>query len=125
MHRSRLLVILGVLAAAASLALPFATFPIAGDIGGIEAAAWPALVLLVPVLLLFVAGDRVEAPARPVAGVAMVLAIGGLTFAIVKVVDAWMAAADAGGSMGPGAWVLAATTGMTVLGVALGFSRQI
>jgi len=124
-HRSRILVALGVLAAAASLALPFATLPTAGGVGGIDGAAWPAMLLLGPVLLLFLVGTRVEAPTRPVAWVAMVLAIGGLTFAIIKVVDAWMAAADAGGSVGPGAWLLAVAAGVTVLGVGLGFSRRI
>jgi len=124
-HRSRILVALGVLSAAASLTLPFATLPTAGGIGGIDGAAWPAMLLLGPVLLLFLAGVRVEAPTRPVTWVAMVLATVGLAFAIVKVVDAWMATADAGGSVGPGAWLLAVAAGVTVLGVGLGFSRRI
>ncbi len=125
MHRSRLLVALGVVGAAASLALPFATLPGAGGIGGIQGAAWPVLLPLGPLLALFMVGDHVEAPRRPVAWIGAVLAAGGLAFAIVKTVDAWLAADRAAGAVGAGAWVLVVATLVAVLGTALGFSRRI
>ena len=125
MHRSRLVATLGVLAAAVSLALPFVTFPGMDGIGGIEGAAWPVMLLLCPVLLLLGTGDRIEAPSLPVASMATGLAVGALVFAIVKLADSSMAASDAGGSVGPGAWFLVIGAAVTVTGAALGFSRRI
>ncbi|MFH2072732.1 MAG: hypothetical protein ABIJ75_07785 [Actinomycetota bacterium] len=124
MHLSRLLVLIGVPAAAASLALPFATLPGAGRIAGIEGAAWPVMLLLGPVLLLFVLGDRVEAPVRPIAWLGLALAVAALGFAVVKAIDAWKAAGDTAGAVGPGAWVLPAAAAVVVAGASLGFSRR-
>ncbi|MCJ7726931.1 MAG: hypothetical protein MUP76_11170 [Acidimicrobiia bacterium] len=125
MHRSRTLAGLGVLVAGASLALPFATLGEDGSIGGIEADAWPVMLFLGPMLLLLLFGDRGDAPARAIAWIATGLAAAGLAFAVVKAVDAHLAAADASGTVGAGPWVLVAGAATALVGIAIGFSRRL
>jgi hypothetical protein len=125
MHRSRRLAVLGVVLGAASVPLTFATLPPEGPVGGIDGQAWPAMLFLVPILLMAITGDRREAPPIWSAVGAAMLAAGCLAFAAVKVVDAWMAAADVSGSVGPGAWMLVVAAIVTAAGAALGFSRRI
>jgi len=124
-HRSRLLAGLGALSAAGALLLPYASFPGLGSRSGIEAEAWPVVLLLGPVLILSVIGDRGEAPARPIAWIGVGLTCSGFAFAIAKLVDAWMAAGDAAGAVGVGAWLGAAAAGLALVGMLLGFSRRI
>jgi len=124
-HRSRLLAVVGVFAAAASMGLPFIALDDLGTIGGIEADAWPVFFFLGPLLVLLIFGDRREAPARPIIWTGLALAAGGLAFAIVKAVDARLAVADAAGSVGAGPWVLIAGAGAALIGTALGFSRRL
>lgn len=125
MHRSRTIAILGGFGAVASLALPFATFPDRSAIAGIEGSAWPIMLLLGPLMILMVGGDRREPPTQPVVWAAALLSIGGIAFAVVKLIDAWIAAADVSGSVGIGAWVLVAATLVAGAGVGLGLSRRI
>lgn len=124
MHRSRRLAALGVMVAGASLALPFATLP-DGTATGIDADAWPAMLLLAPVMLMAVAGDRGDAPPAAAVVAAAVLSAGAVGFAMIKLTDAWTAAADTAGSVGPGGWVLAAGTAVALLGCLLGFGRRL
>lgn len=125
MHRSRLLASVGVIIAAASLGLPFVTLDALGTIGGMEADAWPVLLFLGPLLPLLIFGERRDTPAHWVTWIGMGVAAGGLAFAIVKMVDARLAVADAPGSVGAGPWVMIAGALTALAGIAMGFSRRL
>ena len=84
MHYSRLLSVIGVALSGAALLLPFATFPSQGDVNGIDGDAWPVMILLGPVLLLAVVGDRREGHRTPVAITTILLSCGAVVFAVAK-----------------------------------------
>lgn len=125
MHRSRALAVVGALTAGAGLLLPFVTLPPLGGIDGIAADAWPSAALAGAAALLLLTGDRGDTPARPVAVAASLAGGAAVGFAVVKVLDAWWAAADVPGSVGSGAWVVAAGTAAAFAGCLLGLGRRI
>ena len=126
MHPSRPIVLAGVGFATLSMPLPFASFPIIGSVDGLSADAWPALLPLIPVLLLSLTG-RWDHGLEPVAGIAAVALCGlSLVFSLGKVADSILAVRDTiGATLGVGAWVLTAAVTVATGGAAFGsFSRS-
>ena len=104
--------------------LPFASLP-TGTVNGIDGDAWPVLILLGPLLVLFLVGERAEHPMTAVTVIGILLALAALGFSIAKLVDAARAVADAGGSVAAGAWALPLTAAVAVSGSFLGLSRRV
>jgi hypothetical protein len=125
LHRSRSIGLAGIAISAVALALPFVTVTGLGTIGGVAADAWPALIPGGALALVTLTGDRREAPATWVAAAGCLLGAGMLAFALVKLADARTAVAEAGGSLGVGAWVMVAGAGIALVGAAAGFSRRL
>ena len=126
MHPFRPIVLAGVGFALLSMLLPFASFPVIGSIDGLSADAWPALLPLIPVVLLSLTG-RWEHALGPTPGIAAVALCGlSLVFSLVKVADSIVSVRDtADATLGTGAWVLAAAVMVTTSGAAFGsFSRS-
>lgn len=124
MHRSRAVALAGVLLTAAALALPYATVGGLGTLDGLSADAWPVVLPAGALGVLALAGDRREPPSRWAAVLGVLLALGAAGFAVLKVADARAAVADAGGSVGIGAWAVSAASLVLLGGAALGFSRR-
>ena len=124
MHGSRPVVLVGTAFAAIALSLPFVRFPVVGAVDGIGAAAWPALLPLIPAMAAAIFGDW-SAGSRPLVGVtALLLACGGLLFAVLKLTDALIAARDlAGASFGAGAPVLVVGVAVAAVGAGLALRR--
>lgn len=121
MHPFRPMVLGGVGFSIVATLLPFASFPVAGTLDGLAADAWPALVLLAPVAAFTFLGPQQLGWSTGVGITAVVLAAGSFVLASAKVADASRAVGDvAGASLGPGSWVLAASTLVTLLGTVLG-----
>lgn len=122
MHPFRLVVVGGTGFGVLAMLLPFASFPVVGAVDGLAADAWPALLPLLLVVLLALAG-RWDLGFDPFPGVLAVAACAAsLIFSVLKITDAVVAVRDtAGASMGPGSFVLVAAvvvvTGGTVTGV--------
>lgn len=126
MHRSRLLILAGVLLAGLALFLPHARFPGIGAADGFTADTWPVMLALLPVALMAVLGDRGEGHRLPTAAVGLLLSSAALGFAVVKVVDAVAAVGPIeGAAVGVGIWVVAGGAGLAVVGSLLAFSRRI
>lgn len=121
MHPFRLVVLGGTGFGVISMLLPFASFPVVGPVDGISADAWPALLPLIVVVVISLTG-RWDGGLGGAAGVVAVLASGtALVFSVVKVADALVAVRDtAGGSMGPGGYVLLAAVLVTTAAAAVG-----
>jgi hypothetical protein len=112
---------LGALIAGVALAGPHVTLPVAGTVGGIEGASWPALLpLVVAAVAALLAADR-NLPPTPVSGVGLLVACCAATvFAAVKLADASAAVdAAAGGSVGWGAILLLTGCGVAAAGSAV------
>jgi len=125
-HPFRPIVLAGVGFALLSMLLPFASFPVIGSIDGLSADAWPALLPLIPVVLLALTG-RWEHALGPTPGIAAVALCGlSLVFSLVKVADSIVSVRDtADATLGTGAWVLTAAVMVTTSGAAFGsFSRS-
>ena len=125
MHYSRLLSITGVALTGGSLLLPFVTFPSQGDVNGIDGDAWPILILLGPVLLLAVLGDRREGLRTPAAIISILLSCAAVIFAVAKLIDAARAAVEAGGSVGLGSWAILIAAVVTVGASLTTLSRRV
>lgn len=126
MHPFRPIVLAGVGFALLSMLLPFASFPVIGSIDGLSADAWPALLPLIPVVLLSLTG-RWEHALGPTPGIAAVALCGlSLVFSLVKVADSIVSVRDtADATLGTGAWVLTAAVMVATSGAAFGsFSRS-
>jgi hypothetical protein len=116
MHPWRIVALVGAGFTALSLPFPFATLPALGAIDGIEAAAWPALLPLAPIVLAAV-GDRSQASGRR--GVALVAASAAVLYAAFKLTDAVLAVrAASGASLGTGGFVLVGGTLVCLAGAA-------
>jgi len=125
-HPFRPIVLAGVGFALLSMLLPFASFPVIGSIDGLSADAWPALLPLIPVVLLSLTG-RWEHALGPTPGIAAVALCGlSLVFSLVKVADSIVSVRDtADATLGTGAWVLTAAVMVATSGAAFGsFSRS-
>lgn len=124
MHPWRPIAIVGSAFAAVSLLFPFATLPVLGVLDGLEADAWPALIPLLPVVLVALIGDwgRGLRPG-PAVGVIAAACLAVL-FATAKLADAVLAVrAATGASMGAGAFVLLGGTLIALGGTAAALSR--
>ncbi len=109
-----------------SLLLPFLTLPSQGTVNGIEGDAWPILILLGPVLLPAILGDRREGLRTPVALLTVVFSCGAVLFAVAKLIDAARAADQAGGSVGLGSWaILVAAVATLAASLAATLSRRV
>jgi hypothetical protein len=125
-HRSRLLILAGVLVAGLGLFLPQVRLPTIGPVDGFDGAAWPVMLPLGALAVLALLGDRPEGLRRPVGVAAALLACAALGFAAAKVIDAASAAGVAqGGAVRSGPWVVLTGTILTVVGTVLSFSRRI
>lgn len=124
MHPWRPIVIGGALFASLAMLLPFATFPVAGVYDGLEAAAWPALLPLVPVVATAAIGDWSRG-LRPLPAITFILlSAGSLLYAVVKIADAVVAVRSTeGASLGAGGFVLAGAVGVTLIGCVVGMNR--
>lgn len=125
MHRSRRLALAGALVAAVSLPLAFVDLPGVGSVGGVDAKAWPEVAALAVVAFGAILPDRAEPPRRGVAAAGAATAAVALALTAAKVVDAWRAASEAGGTVGPGTWVLAGGALLAAAGVAASFTRRV
>jgi hypothetical protein len=125
MHRSRAAILIGALAATAALWLPYVELEGLGAMNGFEADAWPAVALLTPAVLIAVIGDRRESPGTAATAAAVVVGLAALGFGIVKLIDAATAASDAGGSPGPGAWVVSGALLVAAAGTWAGIGTRI
>lgn len=107
MHPWRIVALVGAGFTVLSLPFPFATLPALGAIDGIEAAAWPALLPLAPLVLVAVIGDR-RRGLRPLGVVAVLLAASAaVIYSAWKLTDAVLAVrAASGASLGSGGFVL-------------------
>ncbi len=128
MHPSRLLVSIGAVVVAVSLPLGFLSSPETGRLNGVTGAAWPAAILVAPVLVVALRGDRRARPGAAVVLAGALLAAGATLFGVAKLVDALRAARllatlGVGASVGPGAWLLPAGTVLVLAGTALAVSR--
>ena len=132
MHLSRITIMSGTALAIAALFLPFLEVPVAGvgTVGGVEGAAWPALIFLAVPVILAVTGDRAEGFAKPASAVTIVLCALAVVFAVTKLADALAAARSArdlvgDGGVGVGAWVLLAGCGLALAGSVFTLSRRV
>lgn len=125
MHYARLLSILGAALTGASLLLPWVTFPAQGAINGVRGDAWPVMILLGPVMLVAVVGDRREGHRLPWGVVVITLACAAVVFSVAKLADASRAAGTAGGSVGAGAWVMVVTALATLAASVATLSRRV
>lgn len=103
---------------------PFATLPVLGILDGIDAAAWPVLIPLLPVVLVALIGDW-DRGLRPTGAVMVIVAAClGVVFAVVKLADAILAVRSAaGGSLGAGGFVLVLGTLIALGGSTAALSR--
>lgn len=130
MHPSRIVILLGFTASAVSLALPFITGQLTGATNGIDGDAWPAVILLAPVAIGAILGDRREGFGRWTAVLAALVAGGATVFAVQKLIDATRAVqllerVGIEASVGPGPWVLIAGCLTVLVGATLSLSRRI
>jgi hypothetical protein len=125
-HPCRIVTLAGIAVAGIALFLPQAHFPLVGPVDGFAGDAWPVMLLLTPLALPALLGDR-DAGYRPAAAVlAVLLSCGALVFAVAKVVDAAAAVGPLEGArMGAGVWVVAAGAAVVVAGSLLSFSRRL
>lgn len=86
--------------------------------------ALPALLLVAPIFVITLIPDHTRPLPRPLAWLALVLALAALPYAIVKYLDAAILADTLGGGIGLGARVLVFGTFVTVVGVAVGLTRS-
>lgn len=107
MHPWRIVALVGAGFTVLSLPFPFVTLPALGAIDGIEAAAWPALLPLAPLVLAAVLGDRRRGLRLFGVMAALLAAAGAVLYAALKLTDAVLAVrAASGGSLGSGGFVL-------------------
>ena len=108
-----------------SMLLPFASFPVIGSVDGLSADAWPALLPLIPVVMIVLNG-RWDLNLKPVPGIAAVALCGlSLVFSLVKVADAVVAVrATTGATLGAGPWVSVAAVMVATTGAAFGTSPR-
>ena len=130
MHPSRIVILAGFVVAAASLALPFTNSELTGVTNGIDGDAWPAVVLLLPIAVGALLGDRREGFGRWVTVLAALGAAIATVFAVQKLVDATRAVqlyerVGIEANVGPGSWVLIAGCLTVLVGSTLSLSRRI
>lgn len=130
MHPSRIIILGGFSAAAVSLVLPFVASPVTGTTNGVAGDAWPAVLILTPVALGAVLGDRREGFGRWTSVLAAFLGGVATVFAVQKLVDAFRAVqiherVGIEASVGPGPWVLVTGCLLVLVGAALSLSRRI
>jgi len=119
MHPWRIVTLVGAGFTALSLPFPFATLPALGAINGIEAAAWPALLPLAPIVLAAVIGDRSRGLRPDGVVAALVAASAAVLYAALKLTDAVLAVrAASGASLGTGGFVLVGGTLVCLAGAA-------
>lgn len=107
MHPWRIVTLVGAAFAVLSLPFPFATLPTLGAIDGIDAAAWPALLPLAPLVLAAVIGDRRRGLRSLGVIAALLAAAAAVLYAALKLTDAVLAVRSASGaSLGSGGFVL-------------------
>jgi len=123
-HRSRRTVLFGTMLTAGIVMLPIVNLP-TGTVNGVEGDAWPVLILLGPVLMLFLVGERIEHPIAFITVIGILLAATALGFSIIKLVDAHRAVSDAGGTIAIGAWALPVASAVALAGALLGLSRRV
>jgi hypothetical protein len=123
-HPWRIITIVGAAFAALSLVFPFATLPVFGVLDGVAADAWPALLPLLPPILVAALGDW-RRGLRPMVAVPVILtACLAVLFAVVKLTDALVAVrATAGAALGAGGFVLLGGTLISLGGTAVALSR--
>jgi hypothetical protein len=125
-HRSRVVILVGVAVAALALFLPQARFPVLGPVDGFDGDAWPVMIPLGLLAVAALVGDRAEGYRWPLAVLALLLACGALVFAIAKVVDAVAAVRPLDGAgVGAGAWGVTVGAALAVAGTLLSFSRRL
>ena len=76
---------------------PFVTLPVLGILNGVGAEAWPALIPLLPVVLVAAIGDWNRALGPTAALTAIVTVCLGVVFAVVKLADAILAVRSTAG----------------------------
>jgi len=125
-HRSRIVVLIGILITGVAVLLPFTRSPAAGTVNGIDGAAWPALLPLAIVLLIAVVGDRVEGNRLIPGIISTIFSCLAVVFTVVKINDGLLSVRGTEeASMGIGPWVLLAGTVIVVAGSLLGFTRRV
>jgi hypothetical protein len=123
-HPWRPIVIGGAAFSALAMLLPFASVPVAGVYDGIDAAAWPALLPLIPVVGTAALGDWARG-LRPLTATGLVvLTCGAVLYAVVKIADAVVAVRSAdGASLGAGSFVLTGGAAVVLIGCVLAMAR--
>jgi len=125
-HRSRIVVLVGILLTGGAAFLPYTHLPTVGSINGIDGAAWPALLPLTIVLLIAVVGDRVEGNRLIPGIISTIFSCAAVVFAVVKINDALLSVRDTeDAAVGAGPWVLLAGTIVVLAGSLLGFTRRV
>jgi hypothetical protein len=120
-HPYRLAILSGTAFAVGSMLLPFVSLPVTGPVDGLSADAWPALLPLVPLVILILDGRWDGGLDAGAAITASLLVSASLLFGFVKLGDAVVAARSATeASLGPGGWVLVASLLIAAAGVATG-----
>lgn len=128
-HPSRIVIVVGVVLAAASTLLPFVTSSPTGSVGG-AAETFPVVALLLPLLVAALVGDRREGFTRWGAIVAASVAAAATILSVVKMIDAMRAVRDLqsigiDAVIGLGPWVLSAGAFAGLMGAALSLSRRL
>ena len=126
MHRSRIVVIIGIIITGAAVLLPYTYLPSVGSINGIDGAAWPALLPLSVVFLIAIVGDRVEGNPLVPGIISTVFSCLAVVFTVVKLNDALLSVRGIEeASVGAGPWVLLSGTAVVLAGSLLGFTHRV
>ncbi len=128
-HPSRIMIVAGVTLAVVSVPLPFITVQSGGSIQG-PWESLPVIVVLAPLAVAALIGDRREGFSKTGAVVAAAVAAVGVLLAVVKMLDALKAvnslqSRGIDAAIGVGPWVLAAGALAAMAGSALSLSRKI
>jgi hypothetical protein len=121
-HASRIVIDVGVLVTMAAMSLRFVNGG-AGNVHSVAADALPALLLLVPVFLITLIPDHSRPVPAPLGWPALLFGIAAFPYAIIKFIDASTIADTVAGSVGLGAYLLVAGTGVALAGIVLGLTR--
>ncbi len=123
-HSSRIVTDVGGLLAMASMSMPFITSP-AGDRSALDADAFPALILLLPIFAVTFIPDHTR-PLHPAFGwTSLALGLAALPYASVKMLDAAILADTLNGSVGLGARLLVVGCLVAVVGIGIGLYRNL
>lgn len=123
-HASRIVIDVGVLIAMASMSLPFVEAE-AGNRSALQADAFPALLLLLPIFAVTLIPDHTR-PLHPIVGwTSLMLGFAALPYAFVKMLDAGILADTLDGSVGLGARLLLLGCVVTLVGIGIGLYRSV